>query len=82
MDASGSMDKAATGGSNWERTLKPTMGSTLTSSWVNQSPTYRSHYKTAGRLLGCESASTTFDFTGKYSLTGDGTLQLIKPTVS
>uniref|UniRef100_A0A7S1SKY4 Uncharacterized protein n=1 Tax=Tetraselmis chuii TaxID=63592 RepID=A0A7S1SKY4_9CHLO len=82
MDASGTVDMGATGGSGWEKTLKPTMRSTMTSSWVDQSPKYHSHYKTAGKLLGCESASTSFDFTGKYSLTGDGSLQLIRPTVS
>lgn len=82
MDASGTLDMGATGGSTWEKTLRSTNRSTLTSSWVGQSPTYRSHYKTVGKVLGCESTSTSFDFTGKYSLSGNGTLQMLRPTVS
>lgn len=68
----------------WEQTIRSTgvRGSILTSSMVSQSPTYNSHYRTAGKTLGCVSPGNIFDYTGKYSLTGDGCLQTVRPVVS
>merc|ERR1712023_307550 len=43
---------------------------------------YGSMYMNAGKALGCEGAGTAFDFTGKYSLTGSGSLRPVRPVVS
>uniref|UniRef100_A0A061RC09 Uncharacterized protein n=1 Tax=Tetraselmis sp. GSL018 TaxID=582737 RepID=A0A061RC09_9CHLO len=55
---------------------------TLTSSMVEQSPKYISYYKTTGKQIGCMTSSDCFDYTGAYSLTGQGKLKPIKPSVA